>query len=174
MDKESRHAASGEKESRWERMSRGSRSDTTREGSEKAYEELKLAIVLTSSHIYFLQMDVQMPKSVSFSDAPLLALLAAHSLDSLQCCVNYFGFQRCMLEFSGPCAFPDPQAWGLRMNEQAALTWQKEQHQYMVVTRDKAKTYPLITRIPQAANLARSTPLAKSLGSRESPNNVPR
>ena len=151
VDEKAQRAAreSGEKESRWGRKT------ASEAGSEKTYEELKLAIVLTSSHVYFIQMDVQMPKSVSFSDAPLLELLAAHSLDSLQCCVNYFGFQRCMLDFSGPCAFPDPAAWGLRMNELAALTWQRENHQYMVVTRDKSRTHPLITRIPQAANLAR-------------------
>lgn len=61
-------------------------------------------------------------------------------------CTLYFGFQRCALEFC------DDDTDFLSRNRQRGAD---SSATYMVVTRDKGRTHPIITAVPQIANVAR-------------------
>ena len=88
-------------------------------------------------------------------------------------CTIFFGFQRCILGFVDEDSYKDlifdalsAQAEGTTGNSTTAAGGQREDfvlpgekvhYQYMILTREKTRTYPLITRINKAANLQRSS-----------------
>jgi hypothetical protein len=112
-----------------------------------AVEETNNIIILTSEAVYFVAATIA--PSLTFDDAPLLQVLSAHSLYSLRSCTVYFGFQRCMLEFVS-CISP---------GEEGEVPYDfgnEPVFRYMVVTREKSNTHPIITKIPKAANSART------------------
>lgn len=82
-----------------------------------------------------------MTLSLSFSPASLINSL----------CTIYFGFQRCALGF-----FEDPYQSDIRSVSDMMAA-------YMIVTRDKSHTYPIITRMPQVANIQRNARKPKAL-----------
>ena len=70
-------------------------------------------------------------------------------------CTIYFGFQRCVL------GFIDHRRIEQKNKGSSAVTFNDDVsapvvQQYMILTRDKAHTYPIITRLPQIANAIRS------------------
>lgn len=85
----------------------------------------------------------------------------------------FFGFQRCILGFVSEAQYRDliydalaAQAETTASNSttsggtprsEATLPGERVHHQYMILTREKTRTYPLITRINKAANLQRSS-----------------
>lgn len=87
-------------------------------------------------------------------------------------CTIFFGFQRCILGFVDENQYKDliydnlaEQAenttgnsitGGAAVKTEPVLRGEKVLYQYMVLTREKTRTYPLITRINKAANLQRS------------------
>ncbi len=109
--------------------------------------ERSVLIVLSTEVLYYVDIDIS--PSVTFEEAPLLRVLRAHSLHALASCTVYFGFQRCMLEFSSAIS---PGEEG----EAAYSFGDSPCHQYMVITREKNRTHPIITKVPKAANAART------------------
>lgn len=109
--------------------------------------ERRVLMVLSTEVLYFVDIDIT--PTVTFDKAPLLRVIWAHSLHSLAACTVYFGFQRCLLEFSSAIAPGEegetPYSFGDSPN-----------HQYMIITREKSHTHPIITKIPKAANAART------------------
>lgn len=85
-------------------------------------------------------------------------------------CMIFFGFQRCILGFAEEGQYKDliydalaQQAENTTGNsltaaqkEEQVLTGEVVRYQYMILTREKTRTYPLITRINKAANAQRS------------------
>lgn len=82
-----------------------------------------------------------------FADAPLPVLRRVHPIDSLRCCLVYFGFQRCAFQFCD-----NDIDSSLRKKYQS---YGQGTTTYMIVTNDKALTYPLITTFPATANILR-------------------
>jgi hypothetical protein len=84
----------------------------------------------------------------------------------------FFGFQRCILGFVKEDQYKDliydalaeqaettasNSASGGVARPDAVLTGERVHFQYMILTREKTRTYPLITRVNKAANLQRSS-----------------
>lgn len=91
-----------------------------------------------------------------FADAPLPVLRRVHPLETLRSCTLYFGFQRCSLEFCDDDM--DYMTRNRRSNDTPTSA------SYIIITRDKSRTHPIITAAPQHANalrLAREPPLSK-------------
>ena len=93
-------------------------------------------------------MDIDITPTVTFDKAPLLRVIWAHSLHVSRP-AQFTGFQRCLLEFSSAIAPGEegetPYSFGDSPN-----------HLYMIITREKSHTHPIITKIPKAANAART------------------
>lgn len=123
-------------------------------------------LALTSSNLFIIRPTFRTPvpdgshpgpstsmnSHTIFNQAPLFELYRVHSLETLTQCVVYFGFQRCCLQFT---AFADAS-----MSDHSALhgggILSVQTSEYMLLPRCKARCQPLITRIPQAANLCRN------------------
>lgn len=109
--------------------------------------ERRVLMVLSTEVLYFVDIDIS--PTVTFDKAPLLRVIWAHSLHSLTCCTVYFGFQRCLLDFSSAISPGEegetPYSFGNSPN-----------YQYMIITREKSHTHPIITKIPKAANATRT------------------
>jgi hypothetical protein len=90
-------------------------------------------------------------------------------------CTIFFGFQRCILGFVDEDQYKDLVVEALAIQQQAheqslanssgnidirppnpVITGERVTCQYMILTREKTRTYPLITRINKAANAVRS------------------
>ena len=78
-------------------------------------------------------------------------------------CTIFFGFQRCILGFVAEEQYQDlindalvEQADSGSANGEETLRGERVAFQYMILTREKTRTYPLITRINKAANSQRS------------------
>lgn len=118
-------------------------------------KSIKMIIALTNTMIYVLRYDELVGKR--FLDAPIPVLVNSHDIVDLMYCSIFFGFQRCLLSFIGnrsstisiepTYAFID--FHNIDEISSEFLT------SYMIVTRDKARTYPIITKIPQISNAAR-------------------
>lgn len=113
--------------------------------------EKRLLLALTSASIYFLKFDESFDKAV-FDDAPIPILVRVHDILTLKCCTIFFGFQRFILTFVD-----------MKPSIQAATISELMDHSsteptvaYMILTRDKSHTYPIVTKIPQVANAARA------------------
>lgn len=67
-------------------------------------------------------------------------------------CTIYFSFQRCALQFLDP---PELSSTGTGTGTTTSSHYHTILGAYMFMTRDKARTYPMITKIPQLANQSR-------------------
>lgn len=85
-------------------------------------------------------------------------------------CTIFFGFQRCLLSFATMPSYLDDAVTAMPGNKQFAflefhdLDMVPEGHQtsYVVLTRDKARTYPIITKLQQIANNAKGEACARA------------
>jgi len=116
--------------------------------------EIRVGILLTTTYIYFIRIPSleKLNASIKFCDAPLLEVISMHALASLSQMWLYFGLQRCMLGFEH-VAFPAVSAQVA--GPHSAGGTKSELYQYMILPRNKSKTHPLVTQVPQAANALR-------------------
>ena len=116
--------------------------------------EIRVGILLTTTYIYFIRIPSleELNASIKFCDAPLLEVISMHALASLSQMWLYFGLQRCMLGFEH-VAFPAVSAQVA--GQYSAGGTKSELYQYMILPRNKSKTHPLVTQVPQAANALR-------------------
>jgi len=136
-------------------------------------QPMRLIFVLTDIHMYVVRDEFA--ACATFADAPVPYLHRLHPLESLRSCTLYFGFQRCSLHFHDmdidlpPTSSPSP-----------AINWRKQGHKdpfssptkgtkatgrgvsgsmaafvYMILTKDKNKTHPIVTTVLPAANRLR-------------------
>ena len=113
--------------------------------------EVQLGILVTTRYMYFFLVDSERLTHLKFTDAPLLPVLSVHPLTALTTLWVYFGLQRCMLGFDR-CVYPPQNS----ADSAAPATGDEVRlYRYMVLTRNKARTHPIVTRIPQAANALR-------------------
>lgn len=136
-------------------MRQRSASSAAQPQNEYVAPEIKAILVLTDLNVYLVKQDSFTPDQL-FSDAPIPELIRVHPIYSLSNCTIYFGFQRCVLGFF------DSTKLEMKNSKNTAITFNDDPtvphivQQYMIVTRDKAHTYPIITRLPQIANAIRS------------------
>jgi hypothetical protein len=141
----------------------GASSPSGGEKGKKVEEAVKMLIALTNATIYILRYDELIGKL--FADAPIPILVNSHDIVDLMYCNIFFGFQRCMLSFIDSSR--NSSSMILSYEQQppsyAFIDFQNIDEisaefliSYMIITRDKAHTYPIITKIPQISNAARA------------------
>eukprot|EP00597_Dinobryon_sp_UTEXLB2267_P004856 CAMPEP_0170076870 /NCGR_PEP_ID=MMETSP0019_2-20121128/13803_1 /TAXON_ID=98059 /ORGANISM="Dinobryon sp., Strain UTEXLB2267" /LENGTH=821 /DNA_ID=CAMNT_0010288863 /DNA_START=1 /DNA_END=2466 /DNA_ORIENTATION=- len=134
-------------------------------------EEREVLIVLTNLNMYLIDRKSLSDPEVLFMHAPRPLLLGMHPLHSLWCCTIFFGFQRVVLSFSeqDPVEIAVDIANANHCNEvfdsrssdgveEVVVNPLKDvclSREYMIVTRDKVRTYPIITRITAEVNALR-------------------
>eukprot|EP01039_Chlorochromonas_danica_P008175 gene8177-9018_t len=111
------------------------------EDDEDPVKELLVTVILTDVGLYILDHNEILSRKVHFDEAPVFSVMKAHPLYTLCGLTIFFGFQRFSLTF-----FENPGAQNV--GKKAV---------YLMLTRDKARTYPMITKIPQVANLQRAS-----------------
>ena len=142
----------------------------------------KSGIILSNTHIYFIRSPewsssgTKAYSEMTFNDAPLFTVYRMHCLADMTVCVIYFGFQRFCLEFASrdtPNGNEDRKRDELKRSaspsrqRKSVHTSQQKCCRYMFVTRDKALSHTLITKVPKASNML----CAQLLDSSSSSNN---
>jgi len=120
--------------------------------------EETIFLVLTDLNFYLVRTDFG--NNEMFCDAPVPTVIRSHSLQTLSVCTIFFGFQRCILGFGAESQYTALVDEALSRSDEAdgkeaVLKGERVDFQYMVLTREKTRTYPLITRVPKAANVQR-------------------
>lgn len=110
-------------------------------------DEREVAILMTDQGFYLLFIK-DIPTTKVFADAPLLTISYAYPLYKLSVCTIYFGFQRCALQF-----YHDP--FDKNNTAITSMSHPNVLGAFIIITRDKSRTYPIITKIPQLANVQR-------------------
>ena len=126
--------------------------------------ETKVLIVLTDVNVYIVEYGSVEEPSLTFSDAPMPLLISEHPIVRLFSCTTFFGSHRFMLSFtpedpliiltgsaSSSSDTTDDLNSSIRVEDADPL----QACEYMVLTRDKTRTFSIITRLTHMANAAR-------------------
>jgi hypothetical protein len=139
--------------------------------------ESSVLLVLTDATFYLVAHSSVSERSVRFAQAPRPMVLCHHPLRHLSACTIFFGSQRFVLNFNVPVSAPVPATPSLSVgagigssSDSVDSPRQVEDEfyisqQYMIITRDKQRTFPIITRLTRLANACRQQQLqdARSL-----------
>jgi hypothetical protein len=121
--------------------------------SADADDEQPLIFALTSVNLYVVRpytAEGAVAAQVTFSQAPKMLLLRLHPLDTLAQCIVYFAFQRCCLQFTSVSGLG---LFGAGPGGLAPVSVSTTE--YMMLPRNRMRCQPLVTKIPQVANLHR-------------------
>eukprot|EP01035_Chromulina_nebulosa_P036556 gene36556-49258_t len=127
--------------------------------------ETKVLIVLTDVNVYIVDYSSVEEPSLTFSDAPMPLLISEHPIVRFFSCTTFFGSHRFMLSFTpedpvvtmmgSSSSSSSDNTDDLNPSVRVEDANPSQAHEYMVLTRDKTRTFSIITRLTHIANAAR-------------------
>ena len=139
--------------------------------------ETRVLIILTDMNVYFVDYSSVEEPSLTFADAPMPLLISDHPIARLFCCTTFFGSHRFMLSFSSedPVILQTASSSSSSSSdatddlnapnrvEDAESSSLLQPVEYMILTRDKTRTFSIITRLTRTANSARQQVSASTM-----------